>query len=266
MAIDGVKIIDSDSAHDIYNSIMEMYHYGKSIENIKSEIDQQQNDYSFNDLEFEIYSTAYALAMWEIGELEEEQLQKVKNIIENGASKLWNRIDSKSQEMRQIQLQKFLEKISNPNLKIKKRKNYKLVTDFIFEPNDVLAFKLNNKCYGVAILINVYNDKGKGYYGFTEVILKTNDKPTLEIVKSSKVYARKNIGFDNPKNINHKDLLKFYDKFEKIGKLNISERDRKLGGISPISNFKEFCDDWNWDGGAMKQKTYYLSAFLESID
>ena len=32
MAIDGVKIIDSDSAHDVYNPIMEMYHFGESLE------------------------------------------------------------------------------------------------------------------------------------------------------------------------------------------------------------------------------------------
>lgn len=264
MAIDGVKIIDSDSAYDIYNSIMEMYHYGKSIENIKAKIDQQQVDYSINDLELEIYITTYALAMWEIGEITEEQILKINELVNKGASSLWNNVNPNAQTKRQIELEKFVEKINRPNTKIKKRKNYKLIIDFIFEPNDVLAFKLNSKSYGVAILINVYNDKGKGYYGFTEVILKTNDKPTLEIVKSSKVYARKNIGFDNPKNINHKDLLTFYDKFEKIGKLNISEKDRKLGGIYPVSNFKEFCDDWNWNGGGIKQKTYLLSEFLES--
>lgn len=263
MAIDGVKIIDSDSAHDIYNSIMEMYHYGKSIENIKSEIDQLESDYSFNDLEIEIYTTAYALAMWEIGELTENQLQKVKTLIEKGASILWNRIDSRAQEMRQIQLEKFLEKIAQPNLKIKKRKNYKLVIDFIFEPNDVVIFKIDSTNYGVAIVINVYNVRGKCYYGFTEVILKTTEKPTLEMVIASKVYARKNIGFDNPKTINHKDLLSFSSKFEKIGKVKIRKSDLKLGGMSPIENFEEFCDDWNWDGGRMKQKTYYLSEFLE---
>lgn len=266
MAIDGVKIIDSDSAHDIYNSIMEMYHYGKSIENIKSEIDQQKDDYSFNDLELEIYITAYALAMWEIGELEEEQLQKVKNTIENGASKLWNRINPKAQEKRQIQLEKFLEKISNQNLKIKKRKNYKIFTDFIFEPNDVFILKIDKENYGATILVDVFDDKGKGYYAFTEVILKTIEKPTLEMVKSSKVFARKNIGFGKPKFTNHKHLLLFINEFEKIGQINILEKDRKLGGMSPITNFEDFCYNWNWDGGKMKQKTYYLSEFLEPID
>lgn len=263
MAIDGVKIIDSDSAHDIYNSIMEMYHYGKSIEDIRFQIDQLESDYSFNDLEIEIYTTSYALAMWEIGELTKEQLQKVRNLINKGVSPLWSKIGSQAQEKRKVELEKFLDKVTNPNPKVKKRKNYKLITDFIFEPNDVLIFKLDKKNYGAAILVNVYNDRGKGYYDFTEVILQTNEKPTLEMVKSSKVYARKNIGFDNPKTINHKDFLLFSDKFEKIGKVNIRKKDRQLGGISPKIDFKDFCDDWNWDGGRMKKKTYFLSEFLE---
>lgn len=35
MAIDGVGIIDSDFAHDVYNLIMEMYHGGEPVESIR---------------------------------------------------------------------------------------------------------------------------------------------------------------------------------------------------------------------------------------
>ena len=38
MAIDGVKIIDSDDGHDIYNAIVERYKDGVSIDTIISEI------------------------------------------------------------------------------------------------------------------------------------------------------------------------------------------------------------------------------------
>ena len=38
MAIDGVKIIDSDDGHDIYNLIVERYRDGISIDTIISEI------------------------------------------------------------------------------------------------------------------------------------------------------------------------------------------------------------------------------------
>ena len=44
MAIDGVKIIDSDDGHDIYNFIVERYRDGISVDIIISEIlGEEQN-------------------------------------------------------------------------------------------------------------------------------------------------------------------------------------------------------------------------------
>ena len=41
MAIDGVKIIDSDSGYDIYNDITERYKDGEDIEKIKGNLPNQ---------------------------------------------------------------------------------------------------------------------------------------------------------------------------------------------------------------------------------
>ena len=122
MAIDGVKIIDSDSACDVYNSIMEMYHFGESVTSIEKQIDSLESHIAYNELEYEIYTTAYALAMWEIGGLTDEHLQKVKNIVSNGASPLWNNIAPNATKERQKVLNKFLKKVEYPNMKVKKRK------------------------------------------------------------------------------------------------------------------------------------------------
>ncbi len=43
MAIDGYKIIDSDSAYDIHNSIIQMYDDGKDIEEIRKIIENEKN-------------------------------------------------------------------------------------------------------------------------------------------------------------------------------------------------------------------------------
>ena len=41
MAIDGVKIIDSDDGHDIYNLIVERYRDGTSIDTIAREYQRE---------------------------------------------------------------------------------------------------------------------------------------------------------------------------------------------------------------------------------
>src|SRR5689334_12022628 len=95
MATDGVKIIDGDLAHDIYWGIMDLYDKGVDISTIKREMPFIRGDYGFDeDFYHEIYVTAYALAMWEIGALTEGVLRQVRKVIDEGAGvKTWTAIE-----------------------------------------------------------------------------------------------------------------------------------------------------------------------------
>ena len=59
MAIDGLGIMDGDSANDVYNKIMEKYHFGEPIEKIKCDADMLESDFAGSELEHEIFTTAY---------------------------------------------------------------------------------------------------------------------------------------------------------------------------------------------------------------
>ena len=259
MAIDGVKIIDSDSAYDVYNPIMEKYHFGASIEEIQKEIDAFESDFTFSELHHEIFTTAYALAMWEIGALSDSQLKKVREIVKKGASDLWDEVASDAKKDRQKILVKFLKKIEKPNPKVKKRKNYRMRTDFIFSPGDVLVFQFPSKAFGATVLIDTYQEGRTLYYAFAELVLDAtvvniNEKPTLEDVTwFSKTHARFNIGFDSNKTVSHNKLLTFKSKFEKIGTVEIKSNFRRIGSMSgSVYTFDEFCDDWCVRKGKIK--------------
>jgi hypothetical protein len=214
MAIGSVKIIDSDSAYDIYNYIMEMYHNEHSIEQIRDKIDHLESIYTFSELESEIYTTTYALAMWEIGGLSTELIQKIKNIVSKGASKLWNDIAPNAQKNRQKELNKLLLKIEQPNLKLKKRKNHKPVIDLIFLPEEVFAIHFDDGNYGVAALISTFQEHRVYYYVFAEILFHEKEKPTIEDVLQSKVYARMNVGFDSIKIVSHKKFLVTFESID----------------------------------------------------
>ena len=259
MAIDGVKIIDSDSAYDVYNPIMEMYHFGETMEKIKTEMDSQESHFLYSELEYEIYTTAYALAMWEIGGLANEQLQNVRSIVSKGASILWNDIAPNAVKDRQKVLDKFLRKIEQPNLKVKKRKNYKQATEFLFLPEDVFTIRFEDKTFRAAILIMTFQEGKTLYYAFAELLLdeitlNLKEKPTLEeVIWFSKVRARINLGFDSIKIVSHKKLLRFKDKFEKVGSVKIKQNVKMLGSMSGgVDSFEEFCDKWDDGKGKMK--------------
>ena len=61
MAIDGVKIIDSDDGHDIYNAIVERYKDGVSVDTIISEILSEKQNFCTDEFYTEIYWTANGL-------------------------------------------------------------------------------------------------------------------------------------------------------------------------------------------------------------
>jgi hypothetical protein len=89
MATDGVKIIDGDTAHDTYWGIMDLYDSGATFETIKAKIPFPQPDY-YDDFDYEIYTTAYALAVWETGFITDDIIQEVKKVIQKGACvKTW---------------------------------------------------------------------------------------------------------------------------------------------------------------------------------
>src|SRR5690606_13306361 len=107
----------------------------------------------------EIYVTACALALWEIGYMTEEKLPYVKSIIDKGACvKEWTESSEKEGKARQKVLDKFWKKISNPNLKVRPRKKYRKITNLLFQPDDILTFKLKDGNYRVVICayINQY--------------------------------------------------------------------------------------------------------------
>ena len=128
MATDGVKIIDGDTAHDTYWTIMDLYDSGATSETIRLQIPFPQADY-YDDFDYEIYTTAYALAMWEIGFISEAIVHEVKKVIDKGACvKIWTEEqDAKSGKQRLKELYKLWNKITSENTKVRKRKKYKQI-------------------------------------------------------------------------------------------------------------------------------------------
>lgn len=192
MATDGVKIIDGDTAHDTYWGIMDLYDSGATSETIRTQIPFPQPDY-YDDFDYEIYTTAYALAMWEIGFITEGIIQEVRKVIDKGACvKIWTEEhDAKSGKQRQKELDKLWNKISSANIKVRKPKKYKQIDKFLFDINDILAFQLADKYFHVTILLNVTQYRGKCTYKFGKILHKSLALPTIDEVKNSKIIGRK---------------------------------------------------------------------------
>lgn len=147
MAIDGVKIIDSDDGHDIYNAIVERYKDGISVDTIISEILSEEQNFCTGEFYTEIYWTAVAYSLWKIGHLADDVKEKALDIIAHGPYEFWLEIDSKALKQRQKVLDKLAVQLQNENPKPLKVRKSKTKREPHFKVGDVSNFGIDTDCW-----------------------------------------------------------------------------------------------------------------------
>jgi hypothetical protein len=181
MAIDGVGIIDSDSAHDIYIAVVEGWRDGKPVADIEAEVRGLETDFCFEPLFTEIYWTALAFSLWKIGCLPDDIRDRTLALIAQGACADWVKIDAKAPKQRQKKLDALADKIRVPNPKpLVRPKLPKTQRRPLFAVGDVVAVELPNGEYGACILIILDQTPRKMEYLFTVTNLRKSLPPTME--------------------------------------------------------------------------------------
>ena len=270
MATDGPKIIDGDTAHDTYWGIMDLYDNEVDVEKIKQEFPY---DVDYDDFDYEIYLTSLALAFWEIGLMDDLLLKKVNETIAKGVGvKEWTEeCDEKTGKQRQQALNRLIKKISVQNEKIRKPKKYRKVTNFHFQPNDLLTFKLNDGLYRAVICTKITQQRGQCTYDLVGTTYIGKTKPDSQVMKDLAVAGRwipcgfgiketlevqpeidklwKKIPNSSNKLlglsyhlVTHKDFFGFKDKFEKVGVVKFKESYKRDGSYGYESTFDRFED------------------------
>jgi len=270
MATDGPKIIDGDTAHDTYWGIMDLYDNEVSIDKIKQEFPY---DYDYDDFDYEIYLTSLALAFWEIGLMNDTLLKKVNDTIAKGVGvKVWTEeCDEKTGKQRQQELNRLIKKISAKNEKIRKPKKYRKVTNFHFQPNDLLTFKLSDGQYRAVICTKITQQRGQCTYDLVGTTYIGKLKPDAKVIEDYAVCGRWiSSGFDknemlemqpdidklwnkipNTSNrflglsyhlVTHKDFYGFKENFEKVGVVKLKESYKRDGSYGYESTFDRFED------------------------
>lgn len=239
MAIDGVKIIDSDEGHDIYNYVVESYKDGVSADKIIAAMLEEEKNYCTDSFYAEIYWTSFAYALWEIGHLPDEIKNKALEIMEKGADKFWLEVDGKALKQRQEVLEKLAAQLQSENskpIKVPKTKTKRIP---YFSKGDVLSVKFENE-YGVVFVSRIDESPRKIEYHLACARLLKKEKPSIEDFLNSQIACRKNNAsywLDTDCWFNHKALGLLLDHFEKIGKIEMEEC--ILSTVSPASAMED---------------------------
>ena len=250
MATDGIKIIDGDLAYDLYAHFMEMFNAGADVETLHEQFIQDKKECSFDKFDYEICVTVYALAFWEIGMLTEEVLDEVKAVVsEKGTVNRWSEVDEDAGIERQEKLNKFIEKISVPNTKPKKRKRDKKI-ETLFKKGDVFSFQYPDKSYGVAFVVDIDRMGGFCFYSICRTKYVSGQAPTMDDFFQKATFIAEEVPSGISENgiallvwvnyINHEDLVNFASCFQKMGHMDFQLRS---GQTLITRDYQDFFDN-----------------------
>ena len=243
MAVDGVKIIDSDDGYDIYNSIVERYKDGENADKIIEDILTEEDNFCTDDFYREIYWTAVAYSLWKIGHLSDDIRDRALEIIEKGADEFWLEIDSKALSQRQKVLDKLAVQLQSENPKPIKVPKSRVKRKPYFQKGDVLAVKFKNQ-YGVIFVSEVDQTPRKIEYHLACTRLLQKKKPNMDDFLNSQIACSKHgtkYWIDTDRWFNHKDLGKILPSFEKIGHIELE--DYLLGILAPASTLEDIYEE-----------------------
>ena len=265
MAIDGVKIIDSDDAYDIYNDIVGRYKDGMDVELIKKEWLSEEVNFCTDELRREIYWTAIAYSLWKIGNLDDDTKNKALEITSKGASELWMEIDEKARKARQKALNKLAEQIKSENLRPVKRPKPSKKREPYFELGDVISIKFENE-YGICFISDIDVGPRKIEYHIACTRTLQNTEPTMDdFVNSEIAYKKMNSEFllETDCWFNHKDLGELLPYLKKIGRIKL--KPYCLGVLSPANTLEHFYDDITNESEIWSFKIIEISEMLEEV-
>ena len=247
MAIDGVKIIDSDDGYDIYNYVVENYKDGVSVDKIIATMLEDEKNYCIDDFYTEIYWTALAYSLWKIGQLPDEIKTKALKIIGKGANPFWLEIDSKALSKRQKVLNQLAVQLQSENIKPIKVPKRRTKRTPHFNTGDVLAVKFEQE-YGVVFVSSVEQSPRKIEYHLACTRLLQKEKPNMDDFFYSQIACSKHDTLYWIKTdcwFNHKDLGLLSDCLEKIGTVELD--DYYLGLIAPAHTLSDIYDEITQD-------------------
>lgn len=253
MAIDGVGILESDLAHDIYSEFMDLYDSNMSVVDIRNRMDSWRSELA-DDLEREIHLSTCCQALWEIGELKGSDRQLLLSMIESEKGLcLWRVMGEELYATRKKVLRRQLSRLSNPKPKSRPRKKYRKVDRLLFSVGDCLVYHHSNGDSYPLLVCDVSQDRGECLYSMVPVVVVDSSRAVAcEHVANGHFVGRKipssfaALGFTYGFSVTrpeHRELIKYADDFSKVGRVEIRTDNAGIGSFGGIRTREDFEDD-----------------------
>ncbi len=252
----GDSIFADDDAQDIYHHYRRLYNQGKEHAQVRRELERTWADSIADSDDGPIFWFAVARAQWEFGALDADVLRRIAEIVEKGLG--LDRMREGGPRMlakREKVVREFLDKISRPNPKPKKRKVEKRYPP-VYQPGDCLAIELSDGTFGAVIVLatdDKHDTEGVDYVGYLE--WHANEEPPLSFFSERRwLGARK--ARDVGKTVKGKSWIgsgtimcfaRFHrqmkNRIRRVGQVSLRKDDPKYDGTGRTGRWDEVSSD-----------------------
>lgn len=256
-------IFGNDTSCDIKDEFFERYNRGEEPIDIKDDLLPYEDDDDRFDV---IFSLAHCL--WEVGQLEDAFLLRIKEVIENGEDLVVAKelgADDKFLRKRQKNLEKFLDKISVKKARPKKRVAPPVPIDSKYRNGAVMAFQYHDGMWGALIAIHGRFFDKQTFYCYIQTTIKSTQKPTMDDVRKSYIIdanfhnrERNSLPWRSPE---------FYYAFDSCFRQYLEVRETKKFEPYNDSLFEiiGYLSDWGECSGAIHNHFEYGSKTVEEF-
>lgn len=249
MSIDSCGIIGSDTAHDVYNEVLDLYDAGATVKQIRAKVAALVADQP-DDLEIELCLAAACRALWEIGQPLEPWRTRLRGLIERGTSlKLWKQAgDAALSKARLKVLSRFLDQIATPRKSPRARRKHAKVAKKLFAVGDCLELVVRNKTWR-SVVCEIIEYRGRCEYAMLVMSPKTRSFP------NGLFYGRKipstfhRGGFEFGPHVirpEHRMLIRENSPFKVVDKVHLDPRKFGLGSFGGVLTLKHVIKEFEW--------------------
>jgi len=203
MGVWGTAISSNDTYADIYGIFFELYNEGLAVKDISRKLIADNQEIIHDRYESNNFWFALSKAQWECKQLDNELLERVKQIINTDADlEIWRQLDADEKEIkkRSVFLSKFLADLQTENPKAKARKK-KIILQPAFEKGDCLTFKLANGNYGGAVVLEANKATQCGWNLIATTRINQPIKPTKKDFENTEVLVNRYVNWGNDPNV-----------------------------------------------------------------
>jgi hypothetical protein len=255
------KILGNDTSCEVRERFIELYNNDQETSQITQLVINEQK----GNIECDPTNVWFGLALicWECKCLTTELLKRVKTIVQSGEDIAFNielQADEEFIEKRKIELEKFIEKISTPKIKPRRRVKPPREYDFQIKQGEIYEVKVNSDLNIKILIVHSKHYKNKGEIRYINLLDGINKEMENLIIPSSyywpqnrkwSEYINGGSSYSFEYNKSDKDaFLKQLDSFSKVGNL-------------PNLNFNRLTFSIRWDNIDLASESSFSKLMLK---